>query len=90
MGGVGTEPHDYAGGVRVDGAHELDLGAAFGDVGLVDAELVYPQDAGFGAAEAVEDIMEVFGDGDVLFVEEDVVGQSGWTPHVGEGFVEWA
>jgi len=43
VGGVGwAEPDNHAGGFGVDFLHHADLGGAFGDVGLVDAEGVDP------------------------------------------------
>lgn len=83
-----AEPDDDARGQAVDALHHPDLGGAFGDVGLVDAEGIDPEGR-TGVAEPVfvKDGAEVGRYGDHVVVTDERAGWGWRTPDVGEGMV---
>jgi len=56
--GASAEPDDDALGLRVDGAHLVDLGCLFGGVGLVDADCVDPEGDGCVASGYVHVVLD--------------------------------
>lgn len=97
MNGLGAvdsrlaEPNDHGPGLGVDFGHAADLVALFGEVALVDAYCVDPEDAlDEGAAQMRQGCVEVCPDGEAVSVEEDGEWLFFRSPDVRKGFVRVA